>query len=249
MPVALFHVHWGAYTSDLWHALLKTLEFTAAGFAGAALLGLLIALMRLSRIWPLKAFAVVYTELFKNVPLIAIILLVYNGLTQIGVVLGIFQAGALSLIVFYAAYLSEIFRAALLGVHPGQREAAEALGLSRWHTFAHVSFPQALRLALPGTNTMFVDLLKSTSLLVVIGAGELMTQAQLITSTTFRAFEVYMVIALVYFAMCFPLSQLLLWFERQVQGGVALVPTRRKRLRGARELLDGQTLTTTGVTT
>jgi polar amino acid transport system permease protein len=77
-------------------------------------------------------------------------------------------------------------------------------------------------------------------LLVVIGAGELMTQAQLITSTTFRAFEVYMVIALVYFAMCFPLSQALLWFERQVQGGIALVPTRRRRLRSARELLEAQ---------
>jgi polar amino acid transport system permease protein len=208
---------------------------------------LVVALMRLSKIWPLRAFAVVYTELFKNVPLIAIILLVYNGLTQLGVVLGIFQAGAISLIVFYAAYLSEIFRAALLGVHSGQREAAEALGLSRWHTFAYVSFPQALRLALPGTNTMFVDLLKSTSLLVVIGAGELMTQAQLITSTTFRAFEVYMVIALVYFAMCFPLSQVLLWFERQVQGGIALLPSRRRRLRGARELLEAQALTGKGV--
>ena len=247
MPEALFHVHWGDYTSDLWHALIKTLEFTAVGFAGAAGLGLVVALMRLSKIWPLRAFAVVYTELFKNVPLIAIILLVYNGLTQLGVVLGIFQAGAISLIVFYAAYLSEIFRAALLGVHSGQREAAEALGLSRWHTFAYVSFPQALRLALPGTNTMFVDLLKSTSLLVVIGAGELMTQAQLITSTTFRAFEVYMVIALVYFAMCFPLSQALLWFERQVQGGIALLPSRRRRLRGARELLEAQALTGKGV--
>lgn len=248
MPEALFHVHWGEYTSDLWHALVKTLEFTGAGFAGAAALGLVLALMRLSRVWPVKAFAVVYTELFKNVPLIAIILLVYNGLTQVGVVLGIFQAGAISLVVFYAAYLSEIFRAALLGVHSGQKEASEALGLSRWHTFAYVSFPQALRLALPGTNTMFVDLLKSTSLLVVIGAGELMTQAQLISSTTFRAFEVYMVIALLYFAMCFPLSQALLWLERQVQAGIALSPRRRRRLRGAQELLDAQILARSEVT-
>jgi polar amino acid transport system permease protein len=246
MTEALFHVKWGDYTGDLWHALLKTLEFTAVGFAGAAALGLVLALLRLSPVWPLKAFAVVYTELFKNVPLIAIILLVYNGLTQVGVVLGIFQAGAISLIVFYAAYLSEIFRAALLGVHGGQKEAAEALGLSRWSTFAHVSFPQALRLALPGTNTMFVDLLKSTSLLVVIGAGELMTQAQLISSTSFRAFEVYMVIALIYFAMCFPLSQALLWFERQVQGGVALLPSRRRRLAGARQLLEAQARTQEG---
>jgi polar amino acid transport system permease protein len=238
MPAALFHVDWGSYSDDLWHAFLKTLEYTGAAFAGATALGLLIALLRLSPIWPLKAAAVAYTELFKNVPLIAIILLVYNGLTQIGVVLGIFTAGTISLVVFYAAYLSEIFRAALLGVHPGQREAAEALGLNRWTTFAQISFPQALRLALPGTNTMFVDLLKSTSLLVVIGAGELMTQAQLISSSTFRAFEVYMVIGGIYFVLCFTLSQALLWFERQVSGGVALLPSRRRRLAEARRLLE-----------
>src|SRR5882672_4425288 len=162
MPTAFFHVHWGSYAPDLWHALLKTLEFTAAGFTGAAVLGLILALMRLSSFWPVRGLALVYTEVFKNVPLIAIILLIYNGLTTVGIVFGIFQAGALSLIVFYAAYLSEIFRAALTGVHPGQREAAEALGMSRLATFSHVTFPQALRLALPGTNTMLVDLLKST---------------------------------------------------------------------------------------
>jgi polar amino acid transport system permease protein len=237
MPLAFFHVHWGSYAPDLWHALLRTLEFTAAGFAGAAVLGLVLALLRLSPLWPLRGIAVLYTEIFKNVPLIAIILLIYNGLTNFGIVFGIFQAGALSLIVFYAAYLSEIFRAALTGIHPGQKEAAEALGLSRFATFAHVTFPQALRLALPGTNTMLVDLLKSTSLLVVIGAFELMTQAQLIASSTFRAFEVYSVIAGIYFALCFPLSQGLLWFERQIHGGVALSPRRRRRLSNARLLL------------
>lgn len=238
MLVALFHVHWGSYSSDLGHALLRTLEFTAAGFAGAAGLGLLLALMRLSPLGPFRALALVYTEIFKNVPLIAIILLVYNGLPNVGIVLGLFEAGALSLIVFYGAYLSEIFRAALKGIHSGQREAAEALGMSRLATFAHVTAPQALRLALPGTNTMFVDLLKSTSLLVVIGAFELMTEAQVIASETFRAFEVYSVIAGIYFLMCFPLSQGLLWLERRVQSGSALLPARRRLLREARVALD-----------
>lgn len=238
MLLAFFHVHWGSYSHDLGHAILRTLEFTAAGFAGAAVLGLLLALMRLSPLWPLRAVAVVYTEIFKNVPLIAIILLVYNGLANVGIVLGLFEAGALSLIVFYGAYLSEIFRAALKGIHPGQKEAAQALGMSRLATFAHVTAPQALRLALPGTNTMFVDLLKSTSLLVVIGAFELMTEAQVIASETFRAFEVYSVIAGIYFLMCFPLSQGLLWLERRVQSGAALLPSRRRLLRQAHVALE-----------
>ena len=97
-------------------------------FVGAALLGLVVALLRLSRAWPLRAPAAVYTELFKNIPLLAIIFLTYFGLASIDIRLDVFTAGCLSLIVFYAAYLSEIFRAAISGVHAGQTEAGEALG-------------------------------------------------------------------------------------------------------------------------
>jgi len=238
MPMAaLFNIHWGDYTSDLLDGLVKTIEFTIVGFAGAALLGLVLALMRLSAVRAVRAPAAVYTELFKNIPLLAIIFLTYFGLPSQGVRLSVFQAGALSLILFYAAYLSEIFRSAIAGVHGGQREAAEALGMSRGATFAQVIFPQALRSALPGTNTMLVDLLKSTSLLVTISAAELMSQGQLIASETFRALEVYVVIAALYFALCYPFSQGLLWFERQIRAGVPLAPRRRRRLRQARVLL------------
>jgi polar amino acid transport system permease protein len=235
---AFFQVHWADHSSDLLQALVKTLEYTVAGFTGAALLGLLLALARLSPLRPLRTVAAVYTELFKNVPLLAIIFLTYFGLASQGIKLGVFEAGTLSLILFYAAYLSEIFRAAIAGVHHGQHEAASALGLGRWATFAHVVFPQALRPALPGTNTMLVDLLKSTSLLVTISAAELMSQGQLIASETFRALEVYAVISAIYFVLCYPLSQGLLWFERQIRAGVPLLPRRRRRLRAARVLLD-----------
>jgi polar amino acid transport system permease protein len=235
---ALFSVPWSDYSSDLLQALIKTIEYTIASFIGAAVLGLILALMRLSPLRLLRVPAVVYTELFKNVPLLAIIFLTYFGLASQGVKLGVFEAGALSLIIFYAAYLSEIFRSAIAGVHGGQQEAAEALGLSRRATFAHVVFPQALRSALPGTNTMLVDLLKSTSLLVTISAAELMSEAQLIASDTFRALEVYAVISAIYFALCWPLSQGLLWFERQIRAGVPLLPRRRRRLRAARALLE-----------
>jgi polar amino acid transport system permease protein len=235
---ALFNIHWGDYTSDLLDGLLKTVEFTIVGFIGAALLGLVLALMRLSKTRAVRAPAAIYTELFKNIPLLAIIFLTYFGLPSQGVRLSVFQAGALSLIIFYGAYLSEIFRAAIAGVHGGQQEAAQALGMSRGATFGQVIFPQALRSALPGTNTMLVDLLKSTSLLVTISAAELMSQGQLIASETFRALEVYVVIAALYFALCYPLSQGLLWFERQIRAGVPLAPRRRRRLRQARVLLE-----------
>jgi len=234
----MFQVPWSDYRSDLLHALLRTLSFTAVSFAGAVALGLVVALLRLSRPWPLRALAATYTEVFKNIPLLAIIFLTYFGLASAGIRLDVFSAGCLSLVVFYAAYLSETFRAAISGVHQGQTEAGEALGLGRAGIFTHVVFPQALRLALPGTNTMLVDLLKSTSLLVTISAAELMSQGQLIASSTFRALEVYLVVSAVYFAVCYPLSQLLLALERRVRAGVPLSPGRRRRLRIARQLLE-----------
>jgi polar amino acid transport system permease protein len=235
-----FHVAWSQWTGQLLDGLLRTLEYTVVGFVAAGLLGLILALMRTSKLRLVRLPAAVYTELFKNVPLLVIVFVLYFGLPETKgvfgdwVVLGSFNAGALALAIFYAAYLSEIFRSALSGVHDGQREAAQALGMGRWSIFAHVVFPQALRLALPGTNTMLVDMLKSTSLLTTITAGELLSVGQSVSSQTFEVMEVYLVLAAIYFAMCYPLSQALLWLERRVRASAALSPRRRHRLRTAR---------------
>jgi polar amino acid transport system permease protein len=234
----MFDVPWSEYTPSLWKGLQLTLLYTVIGFAGAAVFGLLLALLRLSKSRILRVPAALYTEIFKNIPLLAIIFIIYFGLASIGIKLGAIQAGSLSLILFYAAYLSETFRAAIAGVHAGQQEAAEALGLGRISTFQLVIFPQALRLALPGTNTFLVDLLKSTSLLVTISAAELMSVGRLITSATFRALEVYLVIAAIYFCLCYPLSQGLLWLERKVRAGIPLTPRRRRRFKRAAVLLE-----------
>ncbi|MFD3400904.1 amino acid ABC transporter permease [Kribbella sp. NPDC058693] len=235
----MFQVPWSDYAPALLDGLERTVLYTIASFAGAAVLGLALALLRVSRHRVLRIPAAIYTELFKNIPLLAIIFVTYFGLASVGLKLGVFSAGCVSLIVFYAAYLSEIFRSAIAGVHAGQQEASEALGLGKVSTFAYVVFPQALRSALPGTNTMLVDLLKSTSLLVTISAAELMSEGRLITSATFRALEVYLVIAAIYFALCYPLSQGLLWLERKIRAGVPLTPRRRRRLKAARAMLEG----------
>jgi polar amino acid transport system permease protein len=234
----MFDVPWADYAPSLWKGLQLTLLYTVLGFAGAAVFGLLLALLRLSKNRILRVPAALYTEIFKNIPLLAIIFIIYFGLASVDIKLGAIAAGSLSLILFYAAYLSETFRAAIAGVHAGQQEAAEALGLGRISTFQLVIFPQALRLALPGTNTFLVDLLKSTSLLVTISAAELMSVGRLITSATFRALEVYLVIAAIYFCLCYPLSQGLLWLERKVRAGIPLTPRRRRRFKRAAVLLE-----------
>ncbi len=232
-----FHVHWSQWTGQLLDGLLRTLEYTVVGFVAAALLGLALALMRMSRTRLLRVPAAIYTEVFKNIPLLVIVFVLYFGLPETEgvfghwVVLGSFDAGALGLAIFYAAYLSETFRAALSGVHDGQREAAQALGLGRWSIFAHVVFPQALRLALPGTNTMLVDMLKSTSLLITITAGELMSVGQSVSSQTFEVMEVYLVLGRHLLRDVLPAVAGLLWLERRVRAGAPLSLGRRHQLR------------------
>jgi polar amino acid transport system permease protein len=161
-------------------------------------------------------------------PLLTPIFVIYFGLSSVGLTLSTFEAGCLSLIAFYSAYLSEIFRGALQGVHRDQREAAEAVGLDGRATLFHVLLPQAARLALPATGTMLVDMVKATSLLVTISGAELMTEGQLITSETFRALEVYLVIGAVYFCLCYPLSMGVSAFERAMRRGTPLGPRRRR---------------------
>lgn len=225
-----FKVPWGHYAGPLWHAILVTVELTVVSFAGACIIGIVVALGRLSRRRILRGLSTGYVEVFRNLPLITGIYISYFGLTAVNILLTTFESGVLVLSLFYGSYLAEIFRGGMQGVPPGQREAGQALGFSRARVFGTVLLPQATRLALPATATMLVDLLKGTSLLVTIGGGELMTEATIITSVTYRAMEVYVVVGVIYLLMCFPLSRLSGVLERALRRGIAL-SFRSRRLR------------------
>jgi polar amino acid transport system permease protein len=225
-----FSIDWPQYVPDLVTGVRWTLTFTVMSFALAAVWGLLLALARSSRFAPVRWISYAYTELFKNVPFITQIFIIYFGLGQIGIILGNFSAGVIALVLFYGAYLGEIFRGALKSVPDTQNEASSALGFSSLQTIRYVVLPQAFRVALPGAATMLVDLLKSTSLLVTIAAAELMNQAQTIASETFRPMEVYLVIGAIYFVLCFPLSRLALRIEDKISAGVPLSARRRRLL-------------------
>lgn len=236
----IFHVPWDHYWHELLHGLWVTIEYTVAGFAGAAVLGFVLAVARIRGGKLIGAPARVFIELFKNTPLITQIFIIYFGLSSVKIVLSVFVAGTLSLIVHYGAYLSEIFRSALTAIDPGQREAGVAMGLSNRQVLRKVIVPQATRIALPGSGTMLVDLLKGTSLMVSIGGAELMTQGQIITSETFRALEVYVIIGLIYFAVCYPLSQAVAAMEARMMSGKPFTRRRRRILAYAQELVAAQ---------
>jgi polar amino acid transport system permease protein len=221
-------IDWPQYAPALGGAVLRTLEYTGLGFSGAVLVGLLVAVMRMSPLLPARVFARLYTEVFRNLPLVTEVFIIYFGLASVGIRFNALTAGAISLALFYGAYLSEMFRGGIAGVPHEQREAAQAVGLTPWTIFWHITVPQAARIALPGTSTMLVDLLKGTSIMVTIGGAELMTEGQLITSITFQALQVYIVIGAIYVALAWPLSQLALLLEARLKRGTPVLPGRRR---------------------
>lgn len=237
---SLFNVPWADYFDELALATLQTLKFTAVSYIGALVVASVLSVSRTYGTILFSFPATVFSEALKNLPLLTWLFILYYGLTKFSIVLSTFAAGALALSSFYGVYIGEIFRGALAGIDKGQREAAQAIGLSPLRTLTKIVLPQAVRLALPGTATMLVDLLKGTSLLVTIAGAELMTEGQILTSVTFESLEVYSVIGLIYFSLCYPTSYLILMLERNLRNGVPLTPARRKLFRQVRALQPAQ---------
>ena len=165
------------------------------------LLGFVTALARLSRSAVAFGIASFYASFFRGTPLLIQILLIYLGLPQIGIVPGAISAGIIALSLNYGAYLSEIFRAGIMAVAPGQREAAMALGLSPSATFVHIILPQAMRTIIPPTTSQFISMLKDSSLISVMGVWEVMFLAQSYGRSSYRYIEMLTTAAVIYWLM------------------------------------------------
>ena len=143
----------------------------------------------------------------------------YLGLPQLGPVPAAIPAGIAALALCYGAYLSEIFRAAMLAVSAGQWEAGESLGLSRGRILRHVVLPQALRISIPPTGAMFISMLKDSSLVSVMGSWEIMFLAQSYGRATYRYVEMLLTAAVLYWVMSICLEFLQAWLERRAAHG------------------------------
>jgi His/Glu/Gln/Arg/opine family amino acid ABC transporter permease subunit len=193
-----------------------TVYLTVISMAVALVLGLIIALLRMAKFRPVSLAAQLYIDVFRAIPLFVFIIWLYYGLP---IVLGInftpIMAGVICLSMQYAGWLAEIYRAGINAVGKGQREASVSLGLSSVQTFRDVVFPQALRLIIPPIGNNFVGMLKDSSLVSVIGVFELVRQANLAVSLTFRPFEFYTTIAVVYIVLTRLLSHSFMLLERR----------------------------------
>ncbi|WEJ70100.1 amino acid ABC transporter permease [Pseudomonas sp. PSE14] len=178
------------------------------------LLGFVTALARLSSSAVAFGVASFYASFFRGTPLLIQILLIYLGLPQLGVVPGAISAGILALSLNYGAYLSEIFRAGIIGVPHGQREAAAALGMNRTLTFWRIVLPQAMRTIIPPTTNQFISMLKDSSLVSVMGVWEVMFLAQSYGRASYRYIEMLSAAALLYWLMSIGLELIQARLER-----------------------------------
>ena len=179
--------------------LAMTLTISGLALVCAVPVGLLVAVMSLSKTPLIRWPAIAYVQVFRGVPLLVFIIWMYYGVSMaVGVHFHPVTAGVLCFALQYGSWLSEVFRGGIQAIGRGQREAAASLGLSSVQTFVYVILPQAIRIVLPSMGNLAVGLLKDSSLVSVIGVFELMRQSQTAVSLTFRPFEFYTVTAAIY---------------------------------------------------
>ncbi|HJQ60041.1 MAG TPA: amino acid ABC transporter permease [Vineibacter sp.] len=192
-------------------AMRWTLALTAIAFIGGALVGLTVALLRVAPAAPLRWLGALYVHAVQGTPLLAWLFVFFFGLSIVGISVSPWVAAAAAYSIYAGAFLGEIWRGCLQSIARTQWEAGAALGLSFLQQLRYVIVPQAVRVAIPPTVGFLVQLIKNTSLAAVIGFVELTREGQLTTATTFRPFTVYLIVAALYFAICFPLTR---WSRR-----------------------------------
>jgi polar amino acid transport system permease protein len=183
-----------------------TLALTAIAFAGGGLLGLVIMILRVLPARPLNWLAIGYIQAIQGTPLLGQLFLFYFGLSIFGYDVSPWVAAGAALSIYASGFLAEIWRGCVQAIPKTQWEASAALGLSFLEQLRYVVMPQALRIAIPPTVGFLVQVVKNTSLASAIGFIELTRAGQIVNGATFQPFVVYLCVAAIYFAICFPLS-------------------------------------------
>lgn len=194
-----------------------TITVSVGSLVVAILLGLTLATIRYLSTSRLTEFLIsAYIEIFRNVPSLTHLFLIYFGLGYLGLKLNSFTAAVLGLGLIGAAVLADVFRTGLQAVPNGQREAALSLGLSLWRCFRLIVLPQAMRVSLPPLGNYAIGLVKDTSLVAAIAAPEIMFNARQIVNQNFETVTVYGVAALLYLLLTSGISRAVGAFEKRV---------------------------------
>lgn len=195
-----------------------TIEITAVSVAVGFLIGLVVGVARISQVKILRILAAVYADCIRGTPLLVQIFLIYFALPMAtGHRIEPFFAAVMACGINSGAYVSEIFRAGIQSIDPGQMESGRSLGLSWGQTMVYVILPQAVRNILPPLGNEFIAMLKDSSLVSVIGFEELTRRGQLIIAQTYGSFEIWLTVAALYLMMTLAISRLVAYLERRTK--------------------------------
>ncbi|WP_298941941.1 amino acid ABC transporter permease [uncultured Psychromonas sp.] len=196
------------YIIELMPILFKylgvTMEMALWGFLFALILALGLALVRVFKIAFIQHLASLYISFFRGTPLLVQLFLLYYGFPQfmpIFVGMDAFTAAVIGLSLHFSAYMAESIRAAILGIDKSQMEACLSIGMTRLQAMKRIILPQASRLATPSLMNYFIDMIKSTSLAFTLGVAEIMAKAQMEASSSFKFFESFLAVAVIYWVV------------------------------------------------
>ena len=194
---------------------VTTIGITLASFSGAIILGLALALIRLLGLRLVNVLISGYVEILRNTPVLAQLFIIYFSLPSLGIMIDPVPAAIIGLSLNGGAVLSEVFRSGLNAIHHGQREAALAVGMTPWMNLRYIILPQTWRITLPPLGNYAIALLKDTAVVSAIAAPEIMFWARNLVTSTFQTTFVYILAAILYFCLSFPLARLVERFERR----------------------------------
>lgn len=194
-----------------------TVALSLIAFAGGAAVGLALLLSRLAKLPGATRGVSLYVQLFQGTPLLMQLFLAYFGLALLGIEVSAWLAASVALTLYASAFLAEIWRGCVDAIPKGQWEAADSLALNFREKMRHVIGPQALRIAIAPTVGFLVQVIKGTALASVIGFIELTKAGTMISNATFKPFTVYACVALMYFALCWPISAWSRQLERKLR--------------------------------
>ena len=211
-------MHWDVVAENagaLASGLLVTLQVSAAAFVIAAVLGIVVATLRVAPSAPLRALGTAFVEVVRNVPLIVWIFFLFFALPSVGIRLPAMLCGILGLGVYTAAFVAEAIRSGVASVPPGQLEAARATGLPYVAAMRLVVLPQAIRLTIPPLGNTTLNMIKNSSLVSTIAIADVLGVANLIGARTFAYVPMFVAAAVLYLVVTLPAGVATAWLERR----------------------------------
>jgi polar amino acid transport system permease protein len=195
-----------------------TIGLSLIAFIGGGVVGMVLVVARMGKLPGAAALVAAYVQLFQGIPLLVQLFLAYYGLGLFGINTSPWIAAGMGLTLYTSAFLAEIWRGCIASIPRGQWEASESLALSFYEQLRYVILPQAVRIAVPPTVGFLVQVIKGTALASVIGFMELTKVGKTIANATFSPFLIFSCVAVMYFALCYPVSRYAKHLERKIHG-------------------------------